>query len=158
MRSVQRSIVFLIMQSQLLYALVLLQTILTNNQQRILSTIQTPIVYADTQSLYASTSPKTASGDTNIDEWLNSLRQCESGGNDKALNPKDSDGTRSVGRFQFKDKTFAYFSKKYDISVTSVWNGDEQEEILRRMIDDPSVNLHNQFPACTKKIGLPQVE
>jgi len=90
-----------------------------------------------------------------IDTFIHKLRLCESGGNDKALNPVDLDGTPSKGRFQFKDKTFYSFAKKYNIKVTSVWNGDEQEQILRKMIDDPSVKLSGQFPDCYRKIGSP---
>lgn len=88
-----------------------------------------------------------------IDTFIAKLRNCESGGNDEALNPVDLDGTPSKGRFQFKDTTFTHFAKKYDIPVTSVWNGDEQEKILRRMIDDPKVKLQNQFPDCYRKYG-----
>lgn len=87
--------------------------------------------------------------------WKTELRQCESGGNDKALNPKDTDGTESIGRYQFKTKTFYGFAKQYKIKVTDVWNGDEQEQILDRMIRDKSLNLKTQFPGCIKKIGLP---
>lgn len=96
--------------------------------------------------------------DSKIDKWINDLRQCESGGNDKALNPKDLDGTRSVSRFQFKDKTFAWLSKKYNIKTTSIWNGYEQEQIVRRMIVDPDITIQNQFPDCIKNhIGMPPI-
>lgn len=95
---------------------------------------------------------------TPTDIWIAKLEQCESGGNWKALNPKDTDGTPSKGRFQFKDKTFNWLAKKYDIATTSIWNGDEQEKIVRRMIVDPSINLRNQFPDCIKNhIGMPPV-
>jgi len=90
-----------------------------------------------------------------IREYIAKLRKCESGGKDTALNPKDTDGTESIGRFQFKTATFYGFAKQYNIKVTSVWNGDEQEQILRRMIDDPKVKFRGQFPACTRMIGLP---
>jgi len=87
--------------------------------------------------------------DSKLEIWIDTLRKCESGGNDKALNPVDLDGTPSKGRFQFKDTTFYGFAKQYKIVVTDVWNGDEQELILRRMIDDPKVNIRRQFPDCT---------
>lgn len=90
-----------------------------------------------------------------VDNWINDLANCESGNRWDALNPIDSDGTPSKGRFQFKDGTFNYFSQKYSIETTSIWNGDEQEQILRRMINDNDVNLAGQFPACIKKLGMP---
>jgi hypothetical protein len=88
-------------------------------------------------------------------EWKRQLRKCESGGVDKALNPKDLDGTESIGRYQFKKGTFYGFAKKYNISVTDVWNGEEQEKILDKMIEDEKVDLTFQFPDCTTRIGLP---
>jgi hypothetical protein len=91
---------------------------------------------------------------TSIDIWVYELSKCESGGNWNALNPKDLDGTPSKGKFQFKDQTFNYFSEKYNIATTSIWNGDEQELIVRQMIAS-GVDLSRQFPACVKKLGLP---
>lgn len=99
--------------------------------------------------------PIIAQVENKLEIWIGTLRKCESGENDKALNPKDSDGTPSKGRFQFKDSTFNWLSKKYKIPTTSIWNGDEQESILRRMIDDKDIDLTKQFPSCVKKIGLP---
>lgn len=94
-----------------------------------------------------------------IDEWIYKLGMCESGNNPKALNPKDTDGTPSKGKFQFKDSTFNWLSKKYNIATTSIWNADEQEQILRRMIEDDDIDLSRQFPDCVRKLGLPnQVE
>lgn len=87
--------------------------------------------------------------------WKDKLRKCESGGNDEALNPKDTNNKRSVGRYQFQDATFEWLSKKYNIKTTDIWNGDEQELLLDRMIKDKEINLRNQFPLCVKKIGLP---
>jgi len=80
---------------------------------------------------------------------------CESGGNELALNPKDLDGTPSKGKFQFKDCTFNHLSQKYNIATTSIWKGDEQEQILRKMIDDPEINMAHEFPDCVRKLGLP---
>lgn len=98
--------------------------------------------------------PKVESN-TPTDTWLKKLAKCESGGNWKALNPIDRDGTPSKGKFQFKDNTFNFFSKAYGIATTSIWNGDEQEKIVRKMILDKSVNFKQQFPDCVRKIGLP---
>ena len=52
-----------------------------------------------------------------FDVWLNDLAQCESGGNPNALNPHDP-VTRSVGLFQFKDKTFLKYARKYNFYPT----------------------------------------
>lgn len=91
-----------------------------------------------------------------IDIWIHNLALCESGGRWDALNPRDSDGTPSKGKFQFKDRTFNVLSEKYQIATTTIWNGDEQERIVRRMIEDPDMDLRFQFPACIKKLGLPE--
>lgn len=116
--------------------------------------VQTPkIVYSLKRYKYRPVTSKTKY--LPIDEWKAELRKCESGGNDKAVNPKDLDGTPSYGRFQFKPGTFYGFAKKYGIVVSDYRNGDEQELILDSMITDNTVDLTFQFPGCTTKIGLP---
>jgi len=100
--------------------------------------------------------PIIAEVESSIDNWIHLLGECESGNNEKALNPKDTDGTASKGKYQFKDTTFAWLSKKYNIKTTSIWNGNEQEQIVRKMIVDKDIDLTKQFPTCIKKIGLPQ--
>ncbi len=92
---------------------------------------------------------------TPLDTYLDRLEICESGGNPKALNPKDLDGTPSKGAFQFKDTTFTYFSRKYGIKTTSIWNREEQRSLVKRMATDPQVNMKRQFPDCVRKLGLP---
>lgn len=91
----------------------------------------------------------------NIEAWKKELSNCESGGNQKAINPVDLDGTASLGKFQFKKTTFFAYGKKYNIKVTDVFNGDEQELLLDRMIQDETVDLTWEFPDCTTRIGLP---
>lgn len=110
-----------------------------------------PIVVQNLPILVTTSSKVT----TSTEKWIIDLRWCESRNHDDALNPVDVDGTPSKGRFQFKDTTFYNFARIYKIKVTSVWNGDEQEIILRRMIKDKSVNLAKQFPDCVRKLGLP---
>ncbi len=129
----------------------MLTTILAVNLWALMNAQQ----YMATSTDMGLKAPIIAQVERSVDSWIHDLRGCESGYHDEALNPKDSDGTRSVGRFQFKDVTFYGFAKKYGIKVTSVWNGDEQEQILRRMIPDKSVNFKMQFPDCVKKYGLP---
>lgn len=139
--------------NSLLTSLYLLSTVLTNFNFTLSTTtiqsIKTPIVLAQE-------APQSVI-DPTIEKWLLKLSNCESGGNWKALNPKDLDGTPSKGKYQFKDTTFIYFSDKYNIETTSIWNGDEQELLVRKMIEDSEVNLKRQFPACIRKIGLPPV-
>jgi hypothetical protein len=110
------------------------------------------------QTALASTtpviSPKTAP-ETPKSIYMYKLAMCESGGNWNALNPKDLDGTPSKGKYQFKDSTFNWLSGKYKIATTSIWNGNEQDLIVSRMIDDPSINMKMQFPDCVRKLGLP---
>lgn len=129
-------------------SVILLLGVLSNDLRDLQAMLpQTPKVYAETN--IEASSP--------IQEWKAKLRNCESGGDDKALNPKDTDGTRSVGRYQFKDATFAHFSEEYKIPTTSVWNGDEQDTLLDQMIEH-GVDLTHQFPACTRQIGLPEID
>lgn len=111
------------------------------------------------------------------EKWLAKLIQCESRGNPKAINPKDLDGTASYGLLQFKPSTFWAFGETYGI-VKREKNKDEpklvimpdgslgseydammspfyQKAIVRKMMDDKSVNWHQQFPVCTDRYGLP---
>lgn len=96
---------------------------------------------------------------TALDLYLDKLALCESGNRPDAVNPMDLDGTPSLGRYQFKQSTFDSFSALYGLSTTtkghSIWNGDEQRIIVKRMAQDERVNFHWQFPACTTKLGLP---
>jgi hypothetical protein len=93
-----------------------------------------------------------------VDVWIYRLGDCESRNNELAINPMDLDGTPSKGQYQFKDGTFNHFSKKYNIPVTSIWEGSEQEQIVRHMIEDEEVNLAHEFPDCVKKLGLPSAQ
>jgi soluble lytic murein transglycosylase-like protein len=88
--------------------------------------------------------------------WLGALEWCESGGNPKAINPKDSDGTPSYGLLQFKPSTYALFAKAYGLaSTTNYMDASEQVAIVTGMIESGTVNFHHQFPACTGKLGTP---
>jgi len=91
--------------------------------------------------------------------WLGALEWCESQGNPKAINPRDSDGTPSYGLLQFKPSTYAEFAKLYGLaSTTDYMNPIEQIQIVEHMIIDNRVNLHHQFPACVAHIGMPPKE
>ena len=84
-------------------------------------------------------------------QYLVALRFCESRFNDWAINPKDVDGTRSYGRYQYKPGTFRNFSKLYGISG-ELMDGDTQELITVQMIKNGE-NLQQQFPACHRRYG-----
>lgn len=95
--------------------------------------------------------------ETEADKLVRFLSNCESQNDPNAKNPKDADGTPSYGRFQFKpDTLYGFAHVEYgilpDIERTEIMNviydGDLQEQTLRRMIDDPHVNLRRQFPHC----------
>lgn len=92
--------------------------------------------------------------DPEREEWLRKLEMCESSGNPNAVNPEDLDGTPSYGLLQFKPSTFEFFSKAYGIEG-ELMDPEAQRQIVRRMMDDPSVRWERQFPWCIKKIGLP---
>lgn len=89
--------------------------------------------------------------------WIYALEWCESHGNPKAINPKDLDNTPSYGAFQFKPRTFSALAKAYGIKGEFM-DPIAQQQIVARMINDKSMNLHVQFPGCTKKIGMPPPE
>ena len=88
--------------------------------------------------------------------WLGALELCESGGDPAAINPRDSDGTPSYGILQFKPGTYAEFAKLYGLaSTTDYMNATEQEQIVTQMIVRGGVDFHQQFPACTHRLGIP---
>ena len=90
--------------------------------------------------------------------WLSKLMDCESGIYAGAINPKDLDGTASLGILQFKPQTFKHYSEKYDIDA-DLMNADAQVQIVTHWILNPGeVEWSQQFPACTDKLGKPPVE
>lgn len=96
---------------------------------------------------------------------IDRLMECESGGNQHALNPVDLDGTPSNGLFQFKRSTWKFYIKKYNLFgwqnfneadwENTLWVGDLQRIVVERMFVDPDVRLRSrEFPDCAKRIGL----
>lgn len=83
--------------------------------------------------------------------YLAMLEWCESGGNPNALNPQDG-GSRSVGSFQFKDKTFSLYSQKYALGYTKedIYDHDKQKALVHLMLKD---GLEDQWKNCHTKIG-----
>ena len=92
-------------------------------------------------------------------QFLDFLVQCESTGNPNAVNPKDLDGTPSYGLLQFKKGTLYNYLLKYKILpdierqevMNVIFDGDLQIRIFKKMMEDPSVNLSAEFPACLSK-------
>ena len=98
--------------------------------------------------------------------WISALEWCESNGNPEAVNLKDKDGTPSYYSFQFKPETFRYYGEMYSVIEKKLTNekimelmksNEIQREIVEHMVLDKAVNFRQQFPACTKKLGLPPV-
>lgn len=90
------------------------------------------------------------------EEWLSKLEYCESTDNPRAINPRDRDGTPSYGLLQFKPSTFALYARAYGMaSTTDFMDPAAQAAIVIRMMDDPSVDWHLQFPVCVGRLGLP---
>ena len=86
--------------------------------------------------------------------WLGALEWCESRGVATAVNPKDRDNTPSYGLLHFKPSTLALFEKQYGITG-DIMNPDTQEKIVEQMILRGGIDWHQQFPECTRKLGLP---
>lgn len=98
------------------------------------------------------------------DTWIRALEWCESNGNPGAVNPKDKDGTPSYYSFQFKPETFRYYGEMYSVIekeltheeiMELIRDREIQKTIVEHMVLDKRVNFRQQFPACTKKLGLP---
>lgn len=75
-------------------------------------------------------------GDEKMMDDMLSIAFCESSFNVKAYNPKDSDGTPSIGLYQFKERTFYYFAEKYKIQNPDILNPAQQIELTYKMFDD----------------------
>ncbi len=105
--------------------------------------------------------------------WLGVLEWCESRGNNKAINPRDRDGTPSYGGFQFKPSTLAYYATMYDVPLKSWHKCDAegsanclddnelmsypiQKSVVEKMIEHrDDIDWGQQFPDCTKRFGYP---
>ena len=89
---------------------------------------------------------------------------CESGGDALALNPADVNGKPSKGLFQFQDLSWKKYVVRYGLWPwrlwepedweNAVWSDYHQTEIVKRMFVDRQVNLKNEFPFCSRKLGL----
>ena len=92
-------------------------------------------------------------------DFIDFLIQCESGGNDKAINPRDRDGSPSWGLLQFKPDTLYKYVKRYSIlpSIESqeimnvIFDGELQVRVLKEMLEDPAVDWYREFPDCYRR-------
>ena len=97
--------------------------------------------------------------------YLAKLINCESGDNPLARNDHDRDNLSAKGLYQFKDKTWRFYIKKYDLwnwrnweeadFENAIWSREHQEVVLRYMLNDEDVNFKREFPQCVKRLGLP---
>ena len=90
------------------------------------------------------------------DELIKWLSWCESRDNPFAINPKDTNGLPSFGRFQFQLKTFRKFTSKYGFidafekPMDYIFDGFLQEKLVRLMWND-GIDFSGEFPTCYKK-------
>ena len=88
--------------------------------------------------------------------WIHVLEWCESRGDPNAINPKDSDGKKSYGAFQFRQSTLDYYAEKYGVATTTLMDYDTQRAVVTQMIlHRDEINWSQQFPSCVKKHGFP---
>jgi hypothetical protein len=99
--------------------------------------------------------------------WSYALEDCESAGNESAINPRDLDGTPSYYSFQFKPSTFLGFGIHYGILATGTTPAQlkvamrdypTERKLVEAMVHDgKNINWHRQFPDCVRKLGMPPV-
>ena len=63
--------------------------------------------------------------------WLEQLAKCESGINEKAVNPKDSDNLPAYGLFQYKTGTWEYFQEEMGVSGLDIMSGEDQLRVTK---------------------------
>ena len=98
------------------------------------------------------------------DVYIHALEWCESRGYNAAINEEDKDGTASYYNFQWKPGTFKGYAIKYGMLSKGLedsdyfnWMADYdmQHAILEKMVRDKDVVWSNEFPACTRTLGMP---
>lgn len=98
------------------------------------------------------------------DVYIHALEWCESRGYNTAINEKDKDGTASYYNFQWKPSTFKGYAIKYRVLPKGLedsdyfnWMADYdmQHAMLQKMVRDKDVVWSNEFPACTRMLGMP---
>ena len=84
-----------------------------------------------------------------VERYLSRLAYCESRGNPEAINEHDPI-TPSIGLFQYKVETWAYFSEQFNFKG-DIMNGADQWELTRRVIEADERNKSHWFN-CNNQI------
>ncbi len=84
-----------------------------------------------------------------LDEFIEELVQCESGGNNNAV----GDHGLALGILQYHQPTFDSFSKKYGIEG-DIMNQDVQRKLTRLILENEKEGWRHWFN-CSRSIGLP---
>ena len=97
--------------------------------------------------------------------YISALEWCESRGVQTAVNPKDRDNTPSYYSWQWKPSTFQEFGIQYGVlpKGTTLAQATEAMKsynlqlavISALVLDGRHVDWAQQFPDCTKKLGIP---
>lgn len=97
--------------------------------------------------------------------YVRALEWCESHGVITAVNPNDLDNTPSYYSWQWKPSTFRYFGVMYGVLPSEITEAEmlkkladyeTQRKVIEQMVIHANqIEWKNQFPGCTKKIGLP---
>ena len=91
---------------------------------------------------------------------IEKLIECESGGNEGAVNHEDAliTGSPSVGVLQFQESTFVHYAKLYNLfpnaeesELENLWPGrDAQIKVATKMLED---GLYGHWFLCSEKLG-----
>ena len=98
-----------------------------------------------------------------FDVWLQDLAQCESQNNPNAVNPHDP-VTRSRGLYQFKDKTWLQWTKRFNFYpdtwtdkqiLEEIFDGHAQTVLVREMIREDYNNYKKWGCVVSGKVDKP---
>jgi hypothetical protein len=106
---------------------------------------QSAIPYDDVTVQQASYDPAALSAEDNtgfnLQSYLRSIRSAESGGNDRAKNPRST----ATGRYQFLSSTWKGLANKYPgLGLTDRYDGDQQEKAIRQFTYDNAKYLERK--------------
>jgi len=84
-----------------------------------------------------------------IDDIIEELILCESSGDPYAIN-RDDGGRDSLGLLQYQQRTWDWFSGKYNFQGY-IWNPEDQIKLTHIVLSDDISNLKH-WRACSRKI------